>query len=70
MLLKLGHIWYHNDQRDEADILGYETWRLHAKRVFVYISKNVETPTEKKLFRFSISEAVEARPAHDVFYLE
>ena len=43
-LLKLGHIWYHNDQRNEADLLVCETWRLDAKCVFVYISKSPILP--------------------------
>ena len=41
-LLKLGHIWYHNDQRNEADLLVCETWRMDEKGVFVYISKTIK----------------------------
>ena len=43
-LLKLAHIWYHNDQRNKANLLVCETWRLDAKCVFVYISKSPILP--------------------------
>ena len=63
-LLKLGHIWYQNDQRDAIHRLVYEFWRSHAKCVFVYISENVKALNEMTEIRFSTSPRRGATSVH------